>query len=355
MSTNATPQKAAATPNQGRLPPEEKFWVRYSPHQEMPLSAITSFALHVLTIGGLILLAWLGWLGFSKSTGSVPVEVVRFQPGGGGGKRDGVGDGPGIGTGVEAVETTRTSDDPKQQPTPPDPSRPTLDANALALLPETVRKDTDFIRYVQNGNPNLNVFSSLEKSALNKLRDGLQPGKGEGGTGKGGGKGTGTGPGEGAGTGPGGGGTLTQREKRMLRWTMVFNTRSGTDYLHQLRSLGAILAIPSGPDNKSYKIIRDLSGRAAPKLLDEDISKIQCIFWIDDRPESVRSLMGALHLNMVPSHFVAFMLRELEERLFQMEKIAAGGASEDRIQETKFDVVRTARGYEPKVAGVRVQ
>ena len=85
--------------------------------------------------------------------------------------------------------------------------------------------------------------------------------------------------------------------------------------------MGAVLAVPTGPDNKSYKIIRDLSGQRAPQLLDEDISKIQCIFWIDDRPDSVRSLITALRLRFMPNHFVTFM-RELEEKLYEMEKRA---------------------------------
>ncbi len=130
---------------------------------------------------------------------------------------------------------------------------------------------------------------------------------------------------------------------------MIFNTRSGADYLAQLNGLKAILAVPTGADNKSYKIIRDLSGRGRPQLLDEDISKIQCIFWIDDRPDSVRSMMGALRVGFLPNHFVAFMPRELEDKLFELEKQAAGGVPEDQIEETKFDVVRTPRGYEPRL------
>ena len=64
---------------------------------------------------------------------------------------------------------------------------------------------------VQSGNPNLNIFSRVEKTALNKFRDGLQPGKGEGGTGSGGGKGNGTGTGEGDANGPGRRSGLTAR------------------------------------------------------------------------------------------------------------------------------------------------
>src|SRR5262249_8975439 len=34
-----------------RVPPEEKFWKRYSPHGEAPLSLVGSFALHALAVG----------------------------------------------------------------------------------------------------------------------------------------------------------------------------------------------------------------------------------------------------------------------------------------------------------------
>ena len=52
---------------------------------------------------------------------------------------------------------------------------------------------------------------------------------------------------------------LTQRQKRVLRWTMLFDTRDGDEYAEQLRALGAILAVP-GKD-REYLVIRDLSKR----------------------------------------------------------------------------------------------
>ncbi len=85
------------------------------------------------------------------------------------------------------------------------------------------------------------------------------------------------------------------------------------------------------------------------KLLDEDISKINRIFWVDDRPESVRSLMGALNYHQVPTHFVAFMPLELEQELFELEKKFAG-RSEDQIDSTTFRVVRSGNRYKPVVS-----
>ena len=84
MATDTAPDKTAAASKPLRLPPDEQFWKRYSPHSELPLSAIGSCALHFLGIGLLVLLAWLGWFGFRNNSGAVPVEVVRFAAGGGG-------------------------------------------------------------------------------------------------------------------------------------------------------------------------------------------------------------------------------------------------------------------------------
>jgi hypothetical protein len=135
----------------------------------------------------------------------------------------------------------------------------------------------------------------------------------------------------------------------MLRWSMLFNTNNAGDYLAQLRGLGAILAIPvkEGPEGREYRLVRDLSARPA-KLLEEDLSKIQRIYWVDEKPQSVNDVMASLGVDVRPSHFVAFMPQELEDKLFRMEK-AYRGRSEDEIHETKFRVNKTARGYEPEV------
>lgn len=147
---------------------------------------------------------------------------------------------------------------------------------------------------------------------------------------------------------------LAKRQKRMLRWVMTFNTRNGEDYRKQLHSLGIVLAVPSGPDGKTYKVLRDLSGRQPPQLREEDLSEIPCIFWIGDRPESIHSLLKALHLmhDIRPAHIVAFLPPMLEKRLFELEKEKAG-VPEEKIVETKIEVVSDSRGgYEPRVISV---
>ena len=106
--------------------------------------------------------------------------------------------------------------------------------------------------------------------------------------------------------------------------------------------------------------MRDLSARPAP-LLDEDISKIQRIYWIDDKPQSVRDVLNVLGIRLpkLPSHFVAFMPEELEQKLYDKEKNYLKKRyprrSEDSITETKFRINFRAGHYEPEVMGLKVK
>ena len=338
---NAKPAKAAVQPKQPLV--DERFWKRYSPHGELPLSGAGSFALHLLVVGGLVLMGFLG-LWFARPSRSLPVESVRLDLGGGGGSRSGEGDpNQGIGPGAEAVP--QGQDNPQQGNKEEAPPRPDLTPAEVKDL--SLKFDNETVRVIQKGPDSMKAFARLNDSVRRKLSDGLDPGQGRGGPGSGGGKGTGTGPGEGAGRGEGKL-NLTKREKRMLRWTMSFNTRTGADYVRQLRGLGAILAIPVKEGNPpEYKIVRDLSRRPA-QLLDEDLSQIKRIYWIDDKPRSVQEVMSALQIRLSPSHFVAFMPLELEEKLFQLERDYKGLA-EDQIHETKFRIVESGGTFRPEV------
>jgi hypothetical protein len=184
--------------------------------------------------------------------------------------------------------------------------------------------------------------------ALRRRTDGLNPGRGRGGPGARGERGVGDGPGDGPGRGPGTAPLLTQREKRMLRWSLLFNTRTGEDYLRQLRGLGAVLAVPvkEGPPAE-YMLVRDLSRRPA-QLLDENLSQINRISWEDRDPRSVQEIMSALGLRLRPSHFRAFMPEKLEQKLFELERDYRGLA-EDQIEETKFRMIERNGRFEPQV------
>src|SRR5437763_15402247 len=81
--------------------PEERFWKRYSPHGELPLSGAGSFALHALLVCLLVLLGFLGvW--FTRPSRTLPVEAVQLA-GGGGGRQNGVEGSKGLGGRTEVV------------------------------------------------------------------------------------------------------------------------------------------------------------------------------------------------------------------------------------------------------------
>jgi hypothetical protein len=336
-----------------RLPPDERFWKRHSPHGEAPLSMAGSITLHALGAGALILFAlYLASL-FDKSSRSLPVDPVTLamkSREGGGGNPSGVGPGPG-------GQRTEDLPDKQSQPADEDTPRPQrlkpaqvdkLKENFNAADVPLIQKSDLATRLVQ-----------LEASVREKLRVGLNPGKGRRGPGSDGGDGVGVGPRKGPDSGKA---TLSKREKRMLRWHMRFTANTGADYLAQLRGLGGILAFPvmKGDAPPPYQVVRDL--RAGAKLLDEDLSKIQRIYWIDDKPQSVRDILSALRIDLkpVPAHFVAFLPEELEKKLFALErnyveKVLRQTFDEDKIEGTEFRVVPTPNGYKPELISVRLR
>jgi hypothetical protein len=339
MATTAPPANnsdARTGDNPFLIPPDETIWKRYSPHHEAPLSFVGSGAVHflVLLVVGVSVLIGIWWL--KSQPKPLPIDTIRM--GGGGGSPKGKGNGPGIGSGGEDV-----SADPNHDPSGEAMQRPDLDVQEAKQMKIEFKDDPTAVRFIEEGNEQLKKIARLNPDARNKMRDGINPGQGRGGTGSGGGKGTGEGPG--VGPGKGDGRMLNEREKRMLRWTMIFDTRSGQDYRDQLAGLGAILAVPTG-DGKDYRIC-DLSKKPY-QLKEEDLSKIQRIYWVDDKPQSVRSLLGAIGVTGHASHFVAFMPLELEEELARKE-LAYKGLTEDQIYETKFKVFRAGKGYEVKV------
>ncbi len=341
--------------DQKQVPPDERFWQRYSPHGELPLSGASSLAVHLLVLGLMMLLAWLAIAVFSHTSRSLPVEAVHY--GGGGGNRHGIGDVPDRGAAV--VEAGGSEDVKPNNPVTEQPSpRPDLPTDAGPK--QQFKFDEADKRYIHRSDSDgAKAFQRLNQANQRVRLPDKESGYGRGGKGSGGGSGEGVGTGTGNGRGEGTG-TLTQREKRMLRWSMVFDTSSGRDYVSQLSGLGAILAVPVREDGKSidYKIVRDLTpGRA--KLLDEDIGKIQRIYWVDDKAQSVNDVMAILGIPVRPSHFVAFMPEELEQKLFKLEKdwleTINKGHTEDDIQETRFRIKRTGTKYEPVVVSQKIK
>jgi hypothetical protein len=325
--TNNTPVKTPAP----LVPPEERFWNHYSPHHEFPLSSVMSFSLYIVLAVAIALTIKLRdhWL---RDAEALQVEAVALAAGGGSG-----------GTGGDGGDTPKEDLPAETEATLPKELEPKVklaDLPRPEVKPEIVQefdpKDADVQRYIEEKNLAVAAFGDLQKNARDQLMKGL---------GKPGGAGNGTGNGVGNGTGDGPGGKiLTDRQKRVLRWTMTFDTVSGDDYRRQLSALGAILGVP-GPEN--YTIIRDLNRKPAVGKV-EDLNQIKRIFWIDNRPDSVGPLAQALGLTPVPDHVVAFFPQKLEDDLVRKER-AFRGLKEEQIQETRFRVVRRNSTYEPVV------
>lgn len=326
-------------------PPDERFWVRYSPHHELPVSVAGSFLIHVLGFGllALILVGLLSRLFDDTRRPEVaPLEILE-PPGGGGGNPHGIGDGPGSGVLPRGKE--EMPDDIRKpllaartRPDAPQPKEINKNPVPLTVPPP----DAVSARAIQEQSTEavLGQLSDIGKKARAQI-DGLIAGKGKGGPGSGGGQGRGKSTGTGDLEGPGG--KLDQRTKRQQRWVMNFNTRDGSDYLRQLQHLGAIVAVPL-PDG-TFRVYRDL-GRRPLRGQVEDIKAINRIYWVDDKPDSVLSLAQALGAVPPPPYIAAFFPESLEKELRRQEERFYKG-SEDNIEETRFHVTPRGGRYEP--------
>src|SRR5204863_6575436 len=129
----------------------------------------------------------------------------------------------------------------------------------------------------------------------------------------------------------GGAGRLSQKQKRQLRWTLLFSTRGAADYLDQLSRLKAIIGVQY-PD-KSIKLITDLRKRPAKLEAGERVP--DRIFWMDDAADGVKAMAEELGIKPMPWRLIAFFPASLEEELLRREKAYGkrfGRESEDYFQ-----------------------
>jgi hypothetical protein len=335
MATNTTPAAA----KRSQQPPDERFWVKYSRHHELPISSMASLTWHVL-VGVLIVVV--GFIVARSRSNDMPIETVEV---GGGGNPNGVGNGPGIG-GAPMVEAAA------QQP-PADAIRaaePLVENVPLQIAPKDllpgIEDDPDaqreLVKITERGNQALRKLEKLDADFRKSLLG--PPGQGRGGPGSGGGSGTGAGRGDGDGSGSSG--KINTRTQRQLRWTLTFNIRTGSDYLRQLDVLHAILAFRH-PDG-SLKVVKNLLQRPL-KLEDDDVKGLNRIFWIDDDPASVDKMARALGLEFTPREFVALFPHEFEDDLAKKER-SYRNRREDQIFRTRFAVTVLGNGHSVVVA-----
>jgi hypothetical protein len=309
--------------------PDDRVWITYGRRRSLPISATTSIIIHVALIGAVLLGA------FTLFGRKPPMEVIEIEPifldgtpgGGAGGTDLASGRGEPAARPVDATDVVASQhrlpvNSPNEIPPIPKVEPP--------AEPVSTESDIDTAQVVRDKLNNLPQVASV-RPMLKGLLDGppAKPGVGRG-------TGQGTGSGAGIGDGDGGAGRLSQKQKRQLRWTLLFSVRSAPDYLGQLSRMKAIIGVQY-PD-KSIKLITNLSERPA-KL--ESGGAPDRIFWMDDNVDAVRSMARELAITPVPWRMIAFFPETLEDELLRKEKAFGkrfGRESEDDFQETVFRV-----------------
>ena len=327
--------------------PDERVWIKYSPHNELPISVSSSLFIHVVVLGviGLILAGFLGRL-FGPHD-KTPDVLLFDMPGGGGGPLDGAGDNPALGarpTGSEVIQKNNPQEavppiESKELPTPTNDSPPVVSTEDFSnrILPE--------MNVLSNQR-----LSNVAKEADRKIAAAIA-GKGLGGPGSDGGMGKGKGKGIGDNVGDGSGNNATVQQKRRIRWTITFSTLGGRDYLRQLAALGAFMAVPT--EDNQLMVYRDLNRTPAVGKR-EDPASIPNLRFYDDKPESVRDLSRELGLAKTPQYLFGYFPQEFEQELRRLE-LAAYKGDEDNIEETIFQVVPRGKKCEAKLLRVRLK
>lgn len=347
MSTATSTPKGKPTKARPAGLPDERFWIKYSQHHELPLSVTSSIFLHAVAFGliGLVLAGILsGLFGGNKQ----PVIDTFQMAGGGGGDPNGNTDGAteiNVPTGPEVTEKIKNPE-PVQPVEPTNPlNKPDPKTEPLVNANETVS------RLFQEPTLSPKNLSDVAKKANDRLA--LAISKGKGGPGTGGGAGGGEGTGIGDKKGPGTGTGTIKHSERQLRWTMIFRTNSGGDYLKQLQDLGATLATPES--NDEFLVFRDLHKRPVIGRK-EDLGTFQGVLrWIDDRPDSVEALARSMGLRFKPPYIVAFFQPTLESQLRELERQHYKG-DESNIEETTFRIESRPGGrYVPTFQNIRLK
>jgi hypothetical protein len=344
MSTATKSPKSKKPVNRPAGLPDERFWIKYSQHHELPLSITSSLFIHALVLGfvGLVLAGILAGI-FSKQR---PPEVQSFaMEAGGGGDPNGSVESNGkaeINPGTESVKQVK-------QEAVPQLENKDLKTPVLTDAPLINPSDVVRVEGTQTLSP-ANLQDALKK-AMARADAARSREKGLGGDGKGGGQGSGTGTGIGSKSGPGVEGHGSIKEARKARWTLLFSTSSPEDYLHQLRDLHAIIAVPE--PNGKFLVFRDLGVRPLVGRVEsgDELPKIQ---YSDNDQRTIAGFTHLLGLRRTPPYFMAFFSDDLEQQLRELERQKYSG-SENNIIQTVFQFDRIGNGqYRPHVRDIRL-
>jgi hypothetical protein len=324
MSPTGAPVKPATSPSEPQLkPPAERFWRKYSPHYEFPISTVATVAVHVAAIA-LIIYIVTSLLQQQETVPPVPIRGVELSldNSGDGGEAGGRGNTP------EEANDQQPARDPERQIPEEKLDKYVVSASAWVLdlkdnkeALEAIAKSVNFEK--------MNDVNEDAKRVIGKSF--TKRGDGDG-------KGSGNAGGSGKGAGP----AADTSGSRSSRWIITFKTSNGQDYLRQLAAFEAKLLIPQPPDWKKNLQFDDLTTPNAGKPQSDDLPTM---YFIDSDPRSASKVARALGLNFDPPRFIAFFPKKVEEELAAKER-EKRNLREDQIQETTFRVVERDGKYE---------
>jgi hypothetical protein len=100
--------------------------------------------------------------------------------------------------------------------------------------------------------------------------------------------------------------------------------------------------------DRQIRMLADFTRR--PARFDSSDPPRERIFWMDDKPDSVKAMMSELQLKTIPWRVIAFFPESLEKQLLEKELQYGkkfGRNNEDQIQDTTFRI--TFAGSEPRI------
>lgn len=354
MATPVPATKNSAISNRPLVPPDEQFWIRYSPHHEFSLSSLGSIVVHAGIIGGLILVGTLLAMRRDSDVLRPPtMDVVQMSEGGAGdGNPGGQGDGnirKGDPDGPKEFRKVANA-----SPEKPNLQSPTIN---LANLPKT---ETNLEMPTLDGDdpsvPALDnsALTQLNKAALEQVDKAMEIARTSFGTkegvvgGQGPGYGKGIGDKKGDGTGSGTPGTRTATRAEILAWRWRFDlTGNPKQHAEKLDAIGVVLALGDG--RGGFYLVRDLKRRPVP-LEKADMTKYKdAVKWFNTRPESVAGLAQELKLPFQPQFVVILLPKDREEKVAAEEARYAQQRNRpvQTVRATWFDFEFRDGGYEP--------
>jgi hypothetical protein len=342
---------ATAAPEKSKplLPPDEKFWQRYSPRREFPLAGMTSFFLHGLAIGILILAAFLLMLRRESENNKPPrMDGVILDTAGDG--LEGAGAAPGLKG--DGTEVTAKQKEPEVTENLPDSKNKLLDVpspelevlSPVILPPET---SGDILADLATIGKEADKHTKEEaKTPQIKMPTSAKGEGGKGGSGGGPGKGTkGSGPGSGGGVGR----QLTRVEIFARRWRFALSGE-GKEHADIWNSVGVTLGF-FDPQRK-FLIVKDLSQRPVHTKADNPQNYFGVVvMWENHKADSVTKLAKELKLPFIPTQVFMMLPQDREQLMADVEADYARkqGRNPARIEATWFDFRLRGGVYEPVV------